>query len=231
MARLRWHATRRSLQIAARSSTVFGRLPTAGTSNWWDSRRSLSSELETKAVSNFVFRIWSRRMFIWSQWCAWSLGFRRKVGTAPSFLVAKPRVPVAKCDYAPGFSSPVSEISEWPRSFWSWKMTSQRALFLAICNWSPTPILKRQCHDNRWFLATILCGENNGGHKARPRENDKCSRKTTFARLSSGGEVVRAGDRAVIREVRWVQFPGSDRTPVSPVRTEPDGPQKRLGES
>ena len=33
------------------------------------------------------------------------------------------------------------------------------------------------------------------------------------------------------REVRWVRCPGSDRTPVSPVRTEPDGPQKRLGES
>ena len=54
----------------------------------------------------FVFRIWSRRMFIWSQWCAWSLGFRRKVATAPSFLVAKLRVPVAKCDYAPGFFEP-----------------------------------------------------------------------------------------------------------------------------
>ena len=54
----------------------------------------------------FVFRIWSRRMFIWSQWCAWSSGFRRKVATAPSFLVAKPRVPVAKCDYAPGFFEP-----------------------------------------------------------------------------------------------------------------------------
>ena len=38
-------------------------------------------------------------------------------------------------------------------------------------------ILKRQCHDNRWFLAVILCGvgKNNGGHKARPR-------RTTVAR-------------------------------------------------
>ena len=35
-----------------------------------------------------------------------SSGFRRKVATAPSFLVAKPRVPVAKCDYAPGFFEP-----------------------------------------------------------------------------------------------------------------------------
>ena len=34
-----------------------------------------------------------------------------------------------------------------------------------------------------------------------------------------------------IREVRGVRCPGSDRTAVSPVRTEPDGPQKRLGES
>ena len=56
----------------------------------------------------FVFRIWSRRMFIWSQWCAWSSCFRRKVATAPSFLVAKPRVPVVKCDYAPGFFKPWS---------------------------------------------------------------------------------------------------------------------------
>ena len=38
-----------------RTSTVFGRLLTAGTSNWRDSRRSLSSELETKAVSYFCF--------------------------------------------------------------------------------------------------------------------------------------------------------------------------------
>ena len=39
------------------------------------------------------------------------------------------------------------------------------------------------------------------------------------------------GLHTTIREVRWVWGPGSDRTPVSPVRTEPDGPQKRLGES
>ena len=36
---------------------------------------------------------------------------------------------------------------------------------------------------------------------------------------------------AVIREVRWVRCPGSYRTRVSLVRTEPDGPQMRLGES
>ena len=29
-------------------------------------------------------------------------------------------------------------------------------------------LFKRQCHDNRWFLAAILCGKNNGGHKTRP---------------------------------------------------------------
>ena len=51
--------------------------------------------------------------------------------------------------------------------------------------------LKRQCHDSRWFLAAILFGENNGGHKARPR-------KTIFARLSLGGEVVHAADGAVM---------------------------------
>ena len=45
-------------------------------------------------------------MFIWSQWCAWSLDFRRKVATAPIFLVAKPQLPVAKFDYAPGFFEP-----------------------------------------------------------------------------------------------------------------------------
>ena len=32
------------------------------------------------------------------------------------------------------------------------------------------------------------------------------------------------------REVRWVRGPGLERAPVSPVRTESDGPQKRLGE-
>ena len=35
--------------------------------------------------------------------------------------------------------------------------------------------LKRQCHDNRWFLAAILFGESNGCHKARPQQ-------TTIAR-------------------------------------------------
>ena len=59
-----------------------------------------------KPFLNFVFRVCSRRMFIWSQWCAWFSGFRREVTTAPSFLVAKPRVPVAKFDYAPGFFEP-----------------------------------------------------------------------------------------------------------------------------
>ena len=58
----------------------------------------------------FVFRVWSWRMFIWSQWCAWSSGFRRKVATAPSFLVAIPRVPVAKCDYEPGFFEPCTSL-------------------------------------------------------------------------------------------------------------------------
>ena len=33
------------------------------------------------------------------------------------------------------------------------------------------------------------------------------------------------------REVRWVRGPGRNRTPVNPVQTESDGPQKRLGES
>ena len=51
--------------------------------------------------------------------------------------------------------------------------------------------LKRQCHDNRRFLAAMLWGENNCGHKARLR-------KTTFARLSWGDEFVRATDRAVM---------------------------------
>ena len=39
------------------TSTVFGRLPTAGrvTSSQRDTRRSLSFELETKAVSDFCF--------------------------------------------------------------------------------------------------------------------------------------------------------------------------------
>ena len=65
----------------------------------------------------FVFRIWSRRMFIWSQWCAWSSGFRCKVATAPSFLVAKSCVPVAKCDYAPGFFEPCLSSLPWHSLF------------------------------------------------------------------------------------------------------------------
>ena len=48
-----------------------------------------------------------------------------------------------------------------------------------------------RCHDNRCFFAAILCGKNNGGRKAKPR-------KTTFARLSFGDEVVRATDQAVM---------------------------------
>ena len=38
-----------------RTSTVFGRLPTAVTTSFRHSRHSLSSEFETKAVSNFCF--------------------------------------------------------------------------------------------------------------------------------------------------------------------------------
>ena len=60
----------------------------------------------SNAVSNFCFRTWPRRMFVWSQWCAWSSGFRRKVATSPNFLVIKPlglTFQAKKCDYAPGF--------------------------------------------------------------------------------------------------------------------------------
>ena len=90
-------------------------------------RQSVDSQLQAQATGEthvghfrpswkrkpfliFVFRIWLRRMFIWSQWCAWSSGFRRKVATAPSFLVAKPRVPGAKCDYAPRFFEPCLDL-------------------------------------------------------------------------------------------------------------------------
>ena len=38
-----------------RTSTVFGRLPTAVTTSQRDSRRSLSSKLEMKSVFNFCF--------------------------------------------------------------------------------------------------------------------------------------------------------------------------------
>ena len=41
------------------------------------------------------------------------------------------------------------------------------------------------------FWQPFCVGKNNGGHKGRPR-------KTTFARLSLGGEVVRAADRPVM---------------------------------
>ena len=58
--------------------------------------------------------------------------------------------------------------------------------------------LKRQCHDNRWFLAAILCGKNNGGHKARPQKTTISRGKMTFARFSWGGEAARAADRAVM---------------------------------
>ena len=75
--------------------------------------------------------------------------------------------------------------------FWMGLVVS--VLFLIIGN------LKWQCHVNWWFLAAILWGRNNGGYKARPRKTIMdCSWKTTFTRLSVGGEVVRAADRAVM---------------------------------
>ena len=40
--------------------------------------------------------------------------------------------------------------------------------------------LKRQCHDNPWFLAAILCWENNGGHKARPQKTTISQGKQHF---------------------------------------------------
>ena len=58
--------------------------------------------------------------------------------------------------------------------------------------------LKRQCHDNRWILAAILCGEEQWRPQGKAAENDIFARKTTFARLSLGGEAVRAADRAVM---------------------------------
>ena len=67
----------------------------------------------TEACGFTVIHFWLTRKpgsFVSSaryvQWkiAVWSSGFRRKVATAPIFLVAKPRVPVAKCDHAsPGF--------------------------------------------------------------------------------------------------------------------------------
>ena len=48
------------------------------------------------------------------------------------------------------------------------------------------------------FWQPFCVGKNNGGHKARLRENDNCLRKTTFTRLSQDGEVVRSADRAVM---------------------------------
>ena len=101
-------AKRRSLQIAAgcarRQFSVDSQLQSQPAS---ETHVALfRPSWKRKAFLIFVFRICSRRMFIWSQWCAWCSGFRRKVATAPSFLVAKPRVPVAKCDYAPGFFEP-----------------------------------------------------------------------------------------------------------------------------
>ena len=48
-----------------RTSTVFGRLPTAGTSNWRDSRHCLLSELETKAVSNFCIDSFHITWWLW----------------------------------------------------------------------------------------------------------------------------------------------------------------------
>ena len=61
-------------------------------------------------------------------------------------------------------------------------------------------LLKRQCQDNQWFLAAIFCGEKQGRPHGMAAENDNCSRKTTFARLSRGGETVRAADRADVRD-------------------------------
>ena len=58
--------------------------------------------------------------------------------------------------------------------------------------------LKRQCHDNRWFLRPSCVGKNNGGQKGRPRkrhfleENDICST------LVLGGEALHAADLAVL---------------------------------
>ena len=126
-----------------RTSTVFGRLPTAGTSNWtgethvalyrpsWKRRPFLIS----------VFQIWSRRMFIWSQWCAWSSGFRRKVATIPSFLVAKSRVPVAKCDYAPGFFEPwwsysLSQREQYDGCAWAGKFHTDTFTFVFHHAWN-----------------------------------------------------------------------------------------------
>ena len=41
-------------------------------------------------------------------------------------------------------------------------------------------------------------GKNNGGHKAGPQKTTIARGKMTFARLSWGGEAVRAADRAVM---------------------------------
>ena len=69
-------------------------------------------------------------MFIWSQWCAWSSGFRPKVATAPSFLVVKPRVQVAKCDYAPGF---FEDKCLWQGASHGWPL-----ILLAWTTWNVT---------------------------------------------------------------------------------------------
>ena len=90
-----------------RKSTVFGRLPTAVTTSQRDSCRSLSPELEAKAVSKFSE---SGR-----EECSSGrndapglrvLGAKLRLHQVFCMLVAKPRVPVAKCDYAPGFFEP-----------------------------------------------------------------------------------------------------------------------------
>ena len=112
--------TRRSLHRCAhvrRQFSVDSRLPAQATGETHVGH--FRPSWNRKPFLIFVFcLIWSQRMFIWSQWCAWSSGFRRKVATAPSFLVAKPHVPVAKphvpvakCDYAPGFFEPWSQNS------------------------------------------------------------------------------------------------------------------------
>ena len=59
--------TKTSKYVAGHArTTAFGRLLTAVTNSWQDDR---------KPFLVFVFRTWSRGMFIWSQWCAWSSGF------------------------------------------------------------------------------------------------------------------------------------------------------------
>ena len=61
-------ATRRILQITAHAacarSSVFGRLPAAANARL---KSLFRPSCKRKPFLNFVFRIWSRRIFIWSQ--------------------------------------------------------------------------------------------------------------------------------------------------------------------